>query len=37
MWRAMMTASFCWVAFDHYVGDDKGALLIAALIRHLFH
>jgi hypothetical protein len=37
MLRAVMTASFCLVAFDHYVGDDKGALFIAALIRHLFH
>jgi hypothetical protein len=35
--RAAITALLFLAAFDHYVGDDKGALFIGAIIRHLFH
>jgi hypothetical protein len=36
MLRAAIIALLCLTAFDHYVGDDKGALFIAAITRHLF-
>lgn len=35
--RAAITALLFLAAFDHYIGDDKGATFIAAIIRHLFH
>jgi hypothetical protein len=37
MSRAAIIAFLCLAAFDHYVGDDKGVVFIAAGIRHLFH
>jgi hypothetical protein len=36
MLRAAIIALLCLTAFDHYVGDDKGVLFIAAITRHLF-
>jgi hypothetical protein len=35
--RAAMTVLLSLAAFDHYIGDDKGALFITSIIRHLFH
>jgi hypothetical protein len=35
--RAAITALFFLGAFDHYIGDDRGALFIAAGIDSLFH
>ncbi len=37
MLRVVTTALLCLAVFDHYIGDDKGALFIAAIIHHLFH
>jgi len=37
MLRALVIFLFAWVAFDHFVGDDKGALFLTALISHPFH
>lgn len=35
--RAAITALFFLAAFDHYIGDDKGALFVMAIIHRLFH
>jgi hypothetical protein len=35
--RAAITALLFLAAFDHYLGDDRGALFVTSIIRHLFH
>jgi hypothetical protein len=35
MVRTLLVVFGCMVAFDHFVGHDKGALFIAAMIERL--
>jgi hypothetical protein len=37
MLRTLLIGLSCLAAFDHFIGDDKGAIFLAAILPHFFH